>query len=102
MSHSLLSETALAGRWLCPQLACPQLASPASHRDISLLLPSHTGQLSLGDNANHPLASEVWVQPLGERQIGGRTQEGREETLEVHTGMKNLWFFLLPQEASTT
>lgn len=45
------------------------------------------GHLGPGDNANGPLASEVWVQPLEQRQIEDRRSG---EMLDVHTGMKNL------------
>lgn len=73
-----------------------------SHFKVDFSVLTHGTPLSPGDNTNGPLASEVWVQPLEGRQIGERMQKGQEETFEVHTGMKNLWFFLLPLKAPTT
>lgn len=88
-------HSALAGRWLCPQLP-----SPAFHRNRSLC-PLHTRDSSvLQATITHRL--QEWEQPLGQRQMGEGMQVEQEEAFEVHTGMKKLCFFLLPLKDSTT
>lgn len=74
--------------------------APTSHRDISPC-PLHTWDSSvLGTTITREL--QEWEQPLEQRQMGEGMQLGQEETFEIHTGMKKLWFFLLPLKDSTT